>query len=115
MPAKVLRLISGEELMGEVEEKEDNKVFIKNVCQIVTSYADTTSATARVGLVPFMPYTKSSDGITVEKSYIGFITDPVNELINEYNKVFGSGLVMRLSKPTLQTSAPSGNHGFVKI
>jgi hypothetical protein len=115
MPAKVLRLISGEELMGEVEEKEDNKIFIKNVCQIVTSYADTTSATARVGLAPFMPYTKSSDGITVEKSYIGFITDPVNELINEYNKVFGSGLVMPPSKPTLQTSAPSGNHGFVKI
>ena len=46
---------------------------------------------------------------------LDLLQSPVNELINEYNKVFGSGLVMPPSKPTLQTSAPSGNHGFVKI
>ena len=112
MAIKVIRLISGEELMGHVETK-DGGYFVKNVCQIVTSYADTTSATARDGLAPFMPYTKSSDGIDLGKAYVGFIVEPVNELINEYNKVFGSGLVLPPSKPSIQTS--SGSHGFVKI
>jgi len=115
MAIKVVRLLSGEELMGDIEDKGEGKYFLKNACQIVTSYADTTTATARVGLSPFMPYTKSSDGIELEKAYIGFIVDPVNELTTEYNKVFGSGLVLPPSKPTLTTSPPRGNHGFVKI
>lgn len=114
MAVKVLRLISGEEIMGDVSEKEDGTIYIKDVCQIATSYADTTTATARVGLAPFMPYTKSSDGITVAKSYVGFIVDPVNELTNEYNKIFGSGFVLPPSTPTLKTPT-GGNHGFVKV
>ena len=114
MTVKVIRLISGEELMGSVTKTQDG-YEIKNVCQIVTSYADTTTATARVGLSPFMPYSKASDSINVKESYIGFVVDPVNELINEYNKVFGSGLVLPPSKPTLSTTSPAGSHGFVKL
>ena len=46
-----------------------------------------------------------------------FVVDPVNELINEYSKVFGSGLVLpetntiKKAKPT----PPSGNNAFVKL
>ena len=115
---KVVRLISGEELMGNISDLPDGSgLHIKNVCQIVASYSDTTTATARVGLSPFMPYTKSSDGIDLKNHYIGFIVDPVNELTNEYNQVFGSGLVLPPSKPPLQTPSPSGpsNHAFVKM
>ena len=43
MTVKVVRLISGEELMGSVTKTQDG-YEIKNVCQIVTSYADTTTA-----------------------------------------------------------------------
>tara|TARA_B110000037_G_scaffold217936_1_gene279949 strand:- start:2256 stop:2612 length:357 start_codon:yes stop_codon:yes gene_type:complete len=115
---KVVRLISGEELMGSISDLPDGSgLHIKNVCQIVASYSDTTTATARVGLSPFMPYTQSSDGIDLKSHYIGFIVDPVNELTNEYNQVFGSGLVLPPSKPSLQTASPTGSssHAFVKM
>lgn len=115
---KVVRLISGEELMGNVTDLADGSgLRVTNVCQIVASYSDTTTATARVGLSPFMPYTLSSDGVDLKNHYVGFIVDPVNELTNEYNQVFGSGLVLPPSKPSSHTPSPSGpsNHAFVKM
>jgi len=111
---KVIRLISGEELMGFLTEKDDGW-HLKNVCQIVSSYSDTTTATARVGLSPFMPYTKTTDGIDLKNSYIGFIVDPVSELQNEYNQVFGGGLVMPPTKPTVHVPSGPSNHAFVKM
>ena len=94
--------------MGFLTETSDGW-HLKNVCQIVTSYTDTTSATARVGLSPFMPYTKTTDGVDLKHSYVGFIVDPVNELTNEYNQVFGSGLVLPPSKPTISSFLTSGD------
>jgi len=113
---KIVRLISGEELMGEVTDTEDGKK-LKNVCQVATSYADPTSATARIGLAPFLPYSNIKDGVTIKDSYIGFIVDPVNELLNEYSKVFGNGLVLPDSslKSAVASKPSSSNHGFVKI
>lgn len=115
---KVIRLISGEELMGHVSELSDGSGWhLKNVCQIVASYSDTTTATARVGLSPFMPYTQSTDGLDLKNHYIGFIVDPVNELTNEYNQVFGSGIILPPSNPPIKTASPSGpsNHAYVKM
>ena len=118
---KIVRLNSGEELIGELKDTGDNWT-IKNVCQIAASYADPTQATARIGLAPFMPYSKVKDGFVVSKSFVAFLVDPVNELLNEYNKVFGSGLVLPPSpsqqpfdgsKP--QPTAPSSSHAFVKL
>jgi|TARA_B100000941_G_scaffold290912_1_gene275876 hypothetical protein len=119
---KIVRLNSGEELIGEVKDDGANNWVIKNVCQIAASYADPTQATARIGLAPFMPYSKVKDGFTVSKTFVAFLVEPVNELLNEYNKVFGSGLVLPPSpaqqpfdgsKP--QPVAPSDSHAFVKI
>lgn len=113
---KIVRLISGEELMGSVKET-DGGVIIKDVCQVATSYADPTSATARIGLAPFLPYSNIKDGVTIKENYIGFIVEPVNELLNEYSKVFGSGLVLPDTnlKTAAATSPSKSNHGFVKI
>jgi len=116
---KVVRLISGEELMGIVEET-DTHYKIKDVCQIATSYADPTSATARIGLAPFLPYTNAKDGIEIKKDLVLFVLTPVNELLNEYSKVFGSGLVLPSSTSVntikkAKPQEPSGNHSFVKL
>jgi hypothetical protein len=118
---KVIRLISGEELMGEVLESCEETYKIKNVCQIASSYADPTSATARIGIAPFLPYTKVKAGLTLNKSYVGFIIDPVNELLNEYNKVFGSGIILppegtqTIKSTTASAGTSSSNSAFVKL
>lgn len=112
---KIIRLISGEELVGEVEKKDDG-YLIKNVCQIATSYADPSSSTARIGLAPFLPYSNIKDGVLIKESYVGFVIEPVNELLNEYNKIFGSGIVMPTANESAAVAASSGgNSAFVKL
>lgn len=118
---KVIRLISGEELMGEITEDDEDTYRVKNVCQIASSYADPTSATARIGIAPFLPYTKVKDGLTLNKSYVGFVIEPVNELLSEYNKVFGSGIVLppegtqSIKSTTANAATSSSNSAFVKL
>lgn len=92
---KIVRLLSGEELMGDVTVNEDKSVLIKEVCQIATSYADPSEATAKIGIAPYLPYADiDTDGIEIGPNYIGFIVHPVTQLLNEYNKIFGSGLIV---------------------
>lgn len=92
---KVVRLISGEEILGDVEYDKKSKVYkINDLCQVATSYADANSATVSVGVAPYIPYADISDGIEINDGYVGFVVNPVNELLNEYNKVFGSGLIV---------------------
>lgn len=107
---KVIRLISGEELMGEVK-LEDGIYELKNVCQLATSYSDPTTATARIGLAPFMPYTDAKDCINMSVDFVAFVVDPVVDLVNEYNKIFGAGIVI----PSTNKPIKSGSSAFVKI
>lgn len=90
----IVRLLSGEELLGDVRKNADGSITIKDVCQVATSYADPQQATAKIGIAPYLPYADLSPGLTIEKHYIGYIVKPVTELYNEYNKIFGSGIVI---------------------
>ena len=92
---KVIRLLSGEEILGEVEQDKKGGVYkVSNLCQVVTSYTDADAATANVGIAPYMPYADISEGIEIHDNYVGFIVEPVTALMNEYNKIFGSGLIV---------------------
>jgi len=117
---KIIRLSTGEELIGELKDEGDSWKVL-NVCQIAASYADPTQATARIGLAPFMPYSKIKDGFVIQKSMCAFIVEPVNELLNEYNKVFGNGLVLPPSvsqtpfKDAVTPNSSTDSHAFVKL
>ena len=64
LDVKIIRLSTGEELIGELKDEGDSWKVL-NVCQIAASYADPTQATARIGLAPFMPYSKIKDGFVI--------------------------------------------------
>ena len=78
---KVVRLISGEELMGVISDTGES-YKIKDVCQIATSYADPTSATARIGLAPFLPYTTAKDGIEIKED---ILNEGLKDISNSYD------------------------------
>ena len=89
---QMVRLLSGEELLGDVEKLEDGSIIIREICQVATSYADPQQATAKIGIAPYLPYAETDKGISIKANYVGFIVKPVSELLNEYNKIFGSGI-----------------------
>ena len=84
MNIKVVRLVSGEELIGEWNEE---KTIINNPVIMVPIAKD------QLGFQPWIPYSKDED-VQLKDQHIMAIVTPDKKLQNEYNRVFGSGLIV---------------------
>ena len=81
----LVRLSSGEEIIGEVTETE-------NLITIKDGYTLIPAGEGRIGMMPFMAYTKAKDGITIDKSFVVFTVEPADDL-QEQVKSMGSSIV----------------------
>ena len=86
---KLLKLITGEEILAEVIKNYDT-VTIKNVLRIVIIPGRDPSAPT-VGLAGWAQFAKD-DEITLDKSHIIAIMDPIDQFVEQYRQQF-SGLV----------------------
>jgi hypothetical protein len=87
MNIQIVRLNSGEEILADVEVKDDSVIVKKPSLILPTGQGS-------IGLMPWMPYTDVPDGIEIKNSFVAFTVKPHDELINEYNTAFGNGLVI---------------------
>jgi hypothetical protein len=84
---KVFKMINGEEIIAELFLWKDGLYELKNPAQIVLQRSDKGMG---VAIAPYMPY---ADGnVTLYKSAIAAECKPDVNLVNEYNKIFGSGI-----------------------
>lgn len=91
----LLKLISGEEIIGTVEKEEQGKIYLKNAVSI--TYHPTEDGKMSAGFAPHMPY---AEGIIILWSYsIAFSANVKEEMLNEYKRIFGEIIV---PKPGLQ-------------
>lgn len=86
---KVIKLISGEELIGDVTL--DNSVTIKNPCYLQMVPSKTNPEQPAMALVPSALHLQDR-GYTFKPEHVLFVSEPVKELYNQYNSVFGSGI-----------------------
>ena len=86
----LIKFVSGEEIICELISAGEGAKVIKNGVTLV--YHQTEKGTVSVGFSPYMPY---ADGtIAVYDSSIQSVTQVKKELLNEYNRIFGSGIVL---------------------
>jgi len=85
MNIKFIKLVSGEDVLSEVEEK-DGEYVLKNPTRIIATREG-------IGLGPLNPLMKD-DKITVRKEHVVYIGEPDDEIRNGYNQQFGSGIVL---------------------
>jgi len=95
---KLVRLSSGEEVIGKVKENE-NDIVIEN------GYSLIPAGEGKIGFMPFMAYTKAKDGITIDRKFVVFIVEPVDELVDQIRQM-DSGIVT--AKPGIITWAKTG-------
>lgn len=90
MTVKVCRLISGEDVIASVERNQHGYT-LSNPAQIIVQQ----SPDGRVGaaFAPFAPFAKDNKVLIFENGVIGEMEVDV-KLINEYNRIFGSGIVI---------------------
>ena len=84
MNIKIVRIVSGEELIGEWNEKTNT---------ITSPVVMVPVAKDQLGFQPGVPYAEDEE-IILKEQHIVVVLTPDNKLQNEYNRVYGSGLIV---------------------
>lgn len=93
MTVKAVKLISGEELVGEVlhEEKGNDgfieEITLKNVMLILIQRAQ--DGNLSVGFVPFAPYLGKDVAFDFKHDKLLFVKEVDTQMTNQYNSIFG--------------------------
>ena len=84
MNIKIVRIVSGEELIGEWNEKTNT---------ITSPVVMVPVAKDQLGFQPWIPYAEDKE-ITFKEQHIVVVLTPDTKLQNEYSRVYGSGLIV---------------------
>lgn len=97
MTVKAVKLVSGEELIGEVvheEKSNDNfitEISLKNVLAIMIR--QNQQGDLSVGFVPFAPYLGKGVTHDFQRSQLIFVKEVDEQMANQYNSIFGGVVV----------------------
>ena len=92
---KCLKLISGDEVIADIDEGIEGLVILKKPLQIMM--IPNQNNQFGIGLAPFCPYAKD-DLIPLRSGAVLSIFEPETGMLNEYNSRYGSGIVVPESK-----------------
>mgnify|MGYP001415959981 FL=1 len=84
MNIKIVRIVSGEELIGDWND--ETKTITQPVVMVPLGKD-------QLGFQPWIPYSEE-EAMTFKEQHIVVVLTPDNKLQNEYNRVFGSGLIV---------------------
>ena len=89
MTVKLIRMWSGEDVIADIVEDNSDSIVITDPIVAVPS--------PHQGNIAFAPWSPllQKDKLEVTKKYIDYIGDPQEEIIEQYNSMFG-----KLSTPT---------------
>lgn len=92
---KCLKLISGEEVISDIDEGVEGLIILKKPLQIML--IPNQNNQFGIGLAPFCAYAKD-DMVPLRSGAVLSIFEPETGMLNEYNTRCGSGLVVPESK-----------------
>ena len=89
MTVKLIRMWSGEDVIADITKEDSDSITITDPIVAVPSQQQ-----GQIAFAPWSPLLQK-DKLEVTKKYIVYIGDPQEEIIEQYNSMFG-----KLSKPT---------------
>ena len=93
MAVKLLRLKSGEDIVAEhIQGKLGQDITIENPAMLMP-IGDGRGNQVQVGLAPWMPFS-AEKRFDIPSDWILLLTEPAPDIVNNYNQVFGSGIVV---------------------
>ncbi len=98
MEVKIIRLVSGEEIISNTTINEDT-VTLKDAAVLIPS------PEGKLLLARWIPYANTESGVIIEKKNIVFMVDPQKELGDHYTSVIVNNLVV----PGKKIVDPTGN------
>jgi hypothetical protein len=93
MAVLITRLLTGEEILGEsTTNSTDGTIKIENPTQIAAA-RNPANGNVDVHMAPFAALS-SSKHIEIRAQHVLCQYEPVVEVVNKYNKMFGSGIII---------------------
>ena len=94
MRIEILKLISGEEVLSEIESESETEYVLCNPVGIAVVRGK--DGQPNVGLAPFPLHAeqKKNTTIAMAKKSVVYSYVPAEDFINNYNQIFGSGIVL---------------------
>lgn len=87
MRVRLVRLMSGEELIAKIEDKGE-AYLLTDVVQVLTSVA--ADKKLKVSFIPFMPIARTEAGVVILKSFCAIVIEPVDSVLESYNLLWGA-------------------------
>ena len=78
---KLVRLSSGEEIIGNIKDNRDNSITITN------GYSLIPAGEGKIGFMPFMAYTEAKKGITIDDRFVVFVVEPNAQLVEQIQQM----------------------------
>jgi len=90
---QVLRLTTGEEIIGEVSVDDDSGYVIKKPALLGMMQSE--EGTPNMVLQKYLPHSEQGEDITlrINSSHVMFSFEPLGEILNHYNSILGSGII----------------------
>lgn len=93
---KITKLITGEEIIGEVSDPINSMVTIEKPCMLQLVPSRSNPEQPAMALIPYAGYTEDHK-ISVSLDKVIWSEKPMKELYNQYNSIFGNGIVVASS------------------
>lgn len=91
MSAQLLTFKTNQTIIGDLDCTKEGKVKIKKPVQVYMQPGE--DGKTMMGFAPFLEFCEEFvTGIEVDANEVLCITTPIKDLLNQYNKVFGSGI-----------------------
>ena len=87
----VIKMMNGEEIITKVHKEDDETIQCEKPAIIMLS-PNQNGKGVQVQMGPYSAFTDKP--IAVNKTSIMYVAEPNTELLNSYNKNFGSGLIV---------------------
>jgi len=94
MDIQILKLVTGEEVLSEIESQSETEYVLSNPVGIAVVRGK--DGQPSVGLAPFPLHAeqKKDASIAISKRSVVYSYVPAQDFINNYNQIFGSGIVV---------------------
>ena len=93
MEVLVLKLVTGEEVLGEVVTKDPSFIALKNVVGIAVVRGQ--DGQPNIGFAPFPLHAEPKSGVErmFKDEHIVYSYEPAEEFVTNYDQIFGTGLI----------------------
>jgi hypothetical protein len=88
---RILKMITGEEVVGEIKETTSDIVRIENPC--VLGIAMSQAGKATLQMQPMLIFSEQKV-VELKQSHILYTVSVAIEIKNKYNEIYGSGIVV---------------------